>query len=803
MVAGVSRLIMVIFLTSSFIEYRGVTDDEPVHILRDNGFSERLKKHWRKDSALLVVSANPADYEENDKTAEKLSAAFEDEGFSVGETGILDDRTSENAWDLIKKSDVIVLAGGNASAQNMFFREIGLKELLRGFPGIIISTGEGSMNLAENAYLYPSTDEEAKNPAFVKEREGLGLTDISVIPHSSSLRKAVLNEKKLVDDIIFPDSEGRKFYFIDDGSYFIIDGDVTRFHGDGEVLENGVFSKIDMYVSESDWDAVMTGGYICVFGIDPSTQRIFPKFTGDFLKKYDVSVVKSKFFTDFIEDFTSKVVVEKERASVLDECSPSVISSEIDSLGNFSRVVHSEKGGYRRAFDLRIRRLEGEDGDICIIQDITEMIDRDWMTDVLSRTGFLRDAQKRISELDLSVGYSLIYTNIRGFKTINELFGEESGDAVIFMVRDQLIRVLEPIMLGRLESDHFVLIVRDEFVKNKRLGKLSQMTFKSTYKAYDFNVTFGVYHINDSAVSIGLMVDRAKLAESNLKYSDNATYMEYTDKMRTDYVNRMLLISDVGEAMDQKEFMAYYQPIVDAYTHRVVSAESLIRWRHHDLGMVSPGLFIPALEKSGKVSRVDLFMAEEVFGMLKESAAEGLPIVPVSINLSRIDFYDPILLDKIREMLIARDFPAGAAKIEITESAYANLERNALDFLDAMKEKNVKILLDDYGSGMSSLSTLESYEFDTIKLDIGFIRKIGQSPKAETIIRSTIGMAHAFGADVIAEGVENDQQLSFLADAGCDMIQGYYFYKPMPEEDFIDILNNPGKTEMMVTWGKD
>ncbi len=795
---------MVIFLTSSFIEYRDVTDNEPVHILRDNGFADRLKKYWRNDSALLVISANPADYEENDITLQRMREAFEDEGFSVADASVLDDRTSEKAWDLIKGSDVIVLAGENAAAQNMFFREIGLKELLRGFPGIILSIGEGSINIAENAYLYPSTDEEARNPAFIKDREGLGLTDISIIPHSSSLRKAVVDGKKLVDDIIYPDSEDKKLYFIDDGSYFIIDGDVTRFYGDGEVLEKGTFSKIDMYVRESDWDAVMTGAYICVFVIDPATQRITPKFTGDFLKKYDVSVAKAKFFKNFMEELATKVVVEKERASLLDECSPSVISAEIDSLGNFSRVIHSEKGGYRRAFDLRIKRLETEgEGDICIIQDVTEMIDRDWMTDVLSRTGFLRDAQKCISELNLSAGYSLIYTNIKGFKTINDLFGEESGDSVIFMVRDQLQKVLEPIILGRLESDHFVLIVRDEFIKNKRLVKLSMMTYKSAYKAYDFNVTFGVYHINDSAVSIGLMIDRAKLAESNLKDSDHSMYMEYTDKMRTDYVNQMLLISDLGEAMDQKEFMAYYQPVVDTYTHKVVSAESLIRWRHHDLGMVSPGLFIPALEKSGKVSRVDLFMAEEVFGMLRESAKEGLPIVPVSINLSRIDFYDPTLLDRIKEILESDTFPVGAAKIEITESAYANLERNALDFLDTLKEREVKILLDDYGSGMSSLSTLESYEFNTIKLDIGFIRKIGQSSKAETIIRSTIGMAHAFGADVIAEGVENDQQLAFLADAGCDMIQGYYFYKPMPEEDFVDILNNPGKTEMMVTWGKD
>ena len=221
------------------------------------------------------------------------------------------------------------------------------------------------------------------------------------------------------------------------------------------------------------------------------------------------------------------------------------------------------------------------------------------------------------------------------------------------------------------------------------------------------------------------------------------------------------------------------------------------------MGMVSPGLFIPALEQSGKVSRVDLYMAETVFGLLLKNAREGLPIVPISINLSRVDFYDPSLLERIKEILEEKDFPEGAAKIEITESAYANLERNALDFLKSMKEKKVRILLDDYGSGMSSLSTLESYEFDTIKLDIGFIRKIDQSPKAETIIRSTINMAHAFGADVIAEGVETEKQLAFLSDAGCDMIQGYYFYRPMSEEDFVHIMDNPSKTDMRLTWRKD
>ena len=135
---------------------------------------------------------------------------------------------------------------------------------------------------------------------------------------------------------------------------------------------------------------------------------------------------------------------------------------------------------------------------------------------------------------------------------------------------------------------------------------------------------------------------------------------------------------------------------------------------------------------------------------------------------------------------------AGLIRIEVTESAYADLERKAMDYLNQMKKAGIKILLDDFGSGMSSLSTLENFAFDIVKLDMGFIRKIGIEKKAETIIESTIDMSHALGAKVTAEGVETKDQLEFLQSAGCDYIQGYYFYKPLPEKEFINVLNEKG-----------
>ena len=164
-------------------------------------------------------------------------------------------------------------------------------------------------------------------------------------------------------------------------------------------------------------------------------------------------------------------------------------------------------------------------------------------------------------------------------------------------------------------------------------------------------------------------------------------------------------------------------------------------------------------------------------------------VVPCAINLSRVDFYDTFFIESIFERVKDLSIDPSTIRFEVTESAYADLETKAMDYLNKMQEQGIKILLDDYGSGMSSLSMLENFNFDIIKLDLGFIRKIGINDKAESIIITTIGLAHMIGAKVTAEGVETQEQLKFLRDYDCDYIQGYYFYKPMPEKDFEDILD--------------
>ena len=422
--------------------------------------------------------------------------------------------------------------------------------------------------------------------------------------------------------------------------------------------------------------------------------------------------------------------------------------------------------------------------------DITTALDHDWMTDEYARTGFVERASLFISELKEDDHYSLVYTNIKGFKAVNELFGDKSGDVIIFQTRDLLRKHLKPVIMGRLESDHFVLITSDDNLKDKNLKAMCKPVFKIESKEYNYEIRCGIYSISNSGKEITQLLAGAKLAEKTLgNGKGNRLYAYYDDAMKELYVKQRFLLSDFERGIADNEFKPFYQPIVDAITGEVLSAELLIRWRHKDFGMVSPGDFIPVIETEGKISILDSFMVRCAIDFIAKRTKAGEKIVPCAINLSRVDFYDAAFMEWIFDYIKESGIDPAMIRFEVTESAYADLESQAMEYLGRMKKNGIKILLDDFGSGMSSLSMLETFDFDVIKLDLGFIKKIGKNDKAEAIIASTINLAHLIGGKVTAEGVETIKQLNFLRRAECDYIQGYYFYKPLPEEEFAEVLS--------------
>lgn len=494
-------------------------------------------------------------------------------------------------------------------------------------------------------------------------------------------------------------------------------------------------------------------------------------------------------FEELIQAFISKLAVSDEKEPCLHQIQLPFVLDEIKDKDRFVRTIHLETSGGIRASSLRIKQINGDDNYLlACLSDITMILDRDWMTDDYSRSGFIAKVQQLLKRPEYQKGYSIVYANIQGFKAVNDLLGTQSGDMVIFLEKDALLHALHPTVIARLESDHFVMLVKTAHITEENMEQLCRQRYTEGTKRLPILIRCGIYNIVDAGKKISHMLDQAKLAEKSISGDHGVPYAVCNEKLSQDYVNQRFFVSELDSALEKGEFLPYYQPVVDAKTGKIVSAEALIRWKHSEKGMIPPGMFIPVFEKEGLTTKLDSFMVNSVLNFNIERMQNGQKVVPCAVNLSRVDFYDTKLLGMLKKKLQDQENIQDMLKLEITESACAVLESDAVSFLEEMKKLRLSFLLDDFGSGMSSLSTLELYDFDTIKLDMGFIRKIGKSPKAEAIIRHTIGMAHEMGARVVAEGVEDEKQLAFLQSVDCDMIQGYYFYKPMPEEEFAALL---------------
>ena len=792
---------MVVFLTSSFVEYQPKEGYVPKPLDESNHFGDNLRKYWKENSNFLVFTSDPLDTKMTDHVVEEMYDAFTLAGFSLGEIRSFDYRSigaEETAKEALKKAmqwaDVFFLAGGHCPTENAFMKECDLKSLIHNpdvFDGIFIGLSAGSVNAAEDVYLIPELKGESIDPEFVRFTDGLGLTDINMLPHSQHMETVMLDGKHMIDDIVSGDSSGREIYVIPDGTYFMIRNGMTEFFGTGKIMENSVTRplKSGMIHSDKMLRAMATDYYEWILELNPQSGKIKCYYISPFLLSKGIFPVNIDTYEELCRIYTDLLVVKDEKTAAFEQLAISIVLDEITEKESYVRTIHIDTEDGVRAESIRIKRIAEDDHRLLVcLTDISMILDRDWMTDQYSRSGFLSKAEKWLKEQDAPEAYSVVYTNIQGFKAVNDLLGTFCGDMVIFQVRDALIQELKPVMIARLESDHFALITKNEYLTEETMEKLCYQFYEEDSKRMPIVIQCGIYHMEGNRRNILYMLDRAKLAEHSISSDHGMAYAVCDQKMSDDYVNQRVLVSEIDGALERGEFQTYYQPVVDTMTGEIVSAEALIRWKHAEWGMISPGQFIPIFEKEGLITKIDSFMVKRALEFNIERLRQGKKVVPFAINLSRVDFYDTKLMDTIKDMLKKQENVRDLLKLEVTESAYAVLENDAIAFLEDMKKLEISLLLDDFGSGMSSLSTLESFEFDVIKLDMGFINKIGKSIKAEGIIKHTIGLSHDIGAKVVAEGVETEEQLTFLQKAGCDMIQGYYFYRPMSEEEFSKLL---------------
>lgn len=413
---------------------------------------------------------------------------------------------------------------------------------------------------------------------------------------------------------------------------------------------------------------------------------------------------------------------------------------------------------------------------------------QDALTGGYNRCGFIRRTENVLYNAPSPKDYVLMFFDIKNFKATNELFGTDGGDGVLKEFYARINAIFQPEVSGRLDADHFICLAKRESIDLDTLPAKLKINVQLNGRSMKLYGYCGIYNLEEDDVNVSAMIDRAKLAEESILHDHVLPYAFFDDSMRRGYMDRVELLAEFETALQNEEFRVYYQPVVEAATGNLVSAEALVRWIHPQRGMVSPAVFIPALESSGQISRLDWYVAEHVYKTILRSYRENFPMVPVSVNLSWMDFYDDSLMDDLMDIFQGDSLRRGDMRLEITETSYAALESDRAGILEQLRSAGVKILLDDFGSGYSSFGMLKRYDFDVLKLDMTFTRQIEASPKVRTIITGILEMVHHLGIKVVAEGAETREQVDFLQSNDCDYIQGYYFSKPLPEAEFLEYV---------------
>ena len=472
----------------------------------------------------------------------------------------------------------------------------------------------------------------------------------------------------------------------------------------------------------------------------------------------------------------------------------SYIVERLEEQEEYSFMFHFDVPGQRRhKKQWKFSYLNREEGLILTtLKDVTILLEQDHLTGEANRYGFIRRARQVIQDTQLQCQFAIMYFNIKGFKAINELFGTEGGDlALREVVRTIRHSKLHPYVIGRVEADHFVCLVDAANINYENLKEKLHQVLTIQQRSMDVYAVCGIYMIpeHERRESVSNMCDRARIAKDYIEDEYVQPYAVFDASMSSSYMERNDALRDLSHALEKNEFHVYYQPVYDAFSGEIASAEALVRWIREDGTMVSPGIFVPALEDSGRISQMDLFVERSVFSFLEERYHKGQFIVPVSVNMSQMDFFDKDMMASVFVDVSNTDLPVDYTRIEVTETAYSMVASNNRNVLLNMKNIGVKFYLDDFGSGYSSFSTIRDYDFDVVKLDMGFVQKIGTTARANAVIQAIIDMAHAIGSKVVAEGAETKEQVDALRDMKCDYIQGYYFSKPLSEEEFEALLN--------------
>lgn len=419
------------------------------------------------------------------------------------------------------------------------------------------------------------------------------------------------------------------------------------------------------------------------------------------------------------------------------------------------------------------------------------------LTELYYNKAFFQKADERLKTIEPGT-YCMVSVDIEHFRLFNKIYGREEGDRLLIFVADYLRRIERQYdgVAGYIGGDNFGILMPGKTELIQKMQSDISGWVKERSNTVGFQPGCGLYDITDPAVPALQMYDWATIALSHVIGNYMKRICVYDPGMVEKIEEEILLISEVQTALERDEFTFYAQPQCSIVTGKIVGAESLVRWKHRTKGLIPPGIFIPVLEKNGFIADLDRYVWRKVCQWLRNWIDRGYRPVPISINVSRIDIFSMDVPAYLVGLIEEYGLEPKLLKVEVTESAYAENNGKIVKTVEHLRNHGFLVMMDDFGSGYSSLNMLKSVDVDVLKMDMKFLEMgEGEEKKGINILESVVNMSKQMGLPIIVEGVETKKQEEFLNGMDCRYAQGYYYYKPMPIEDFEKLISDESRLD--------
>ncbi len=493
-----------------------------------------------------------------------------------------------------------------------------------------------------------------------------------------------------------------------------------------------------------------------------------------------------------------KIASEKDVYS-LKERVEAIASSNIP-MAEFDKMQIKDSSGNARWYGIGLMMSAPKTDVVITFVDIEdderkrqESSECDDFTGLYNKRGFLKAVNTIIKE-DVqgcrNGSYAMACFDVLRFKAINDMFGINEGNRLLRYIGDTLNEVFgDKAVLCHPGSDRFVFFAKLNEADLKEHIENMCDKIKAFDLPFEIACNVGVYVTSEEELSAEAMLDRAVLAQSRIKGNYTIRYIFYSEEFRFTMLGEQEIVGMMSTALQEKQFVVYYQPQYNHSTGTLLGAEALVRWKHPERGLISPGVFIPIFEKNGFITNMDFYVFEEVCAFLKKCIDKGMDVVPISTNFSRHDIFQINFVERLNEIREKYEVPVRYLRIELTESSVMGSVSHINEVIGKLHDYGYVVEMDDFGSGYSSLNVLKDIELDVIKLDMLFLSEKSESNRGGTILSSIVRMAKWLALPVIAEGVESVGQADFLKSIGCNYIQGYLYSRPVPEDEYEKILS--------------